>query len=94
MGGGTCLHAWDYESHPLHGVVNYNANTRIWDTAREYDRRTFCPISSLLSRVSEETVRRNIGSKRLKAIRRGTQRVVPRSKILTILKPAGSARPP
>ena len=45
------------------------------------DEFTVPQASSYLS-VSEETVRRNIRSKRLKALRRGTQWFIPRDVLL------------
>ena len=41
------------------------------------------PQAAAYLRVSEETVRRNIRSRRLKALRRGTQWFIPRDVLVT-----------
>ena len=60
------------------GVVNYiNGNHPFEDPAKNMPDEFTVPQAASYLNVSEETVRRNIRSKRLSALRRGTQWFIP-----------------
>ena len=69
---------WATPFYEIGDMVHYINSTQVSrDTAMNVPEEFTVPQAAAYLKVSEETVRRNIRSKRLEALRRGTQWFIP-----------------